>query len=310
VTASSQNLPGVPSPASPRPSARSLQMAVAVAHAAPVPLSSVQVTAGVIRAAMEGGSATAEEIAQAEQDAGVIFDPRRAQEIWDAGYQQAKDEASAELAQAAQDRDARDWFHARQRAVGQLCEGRPLDYCVEVSEVLAALDGRTPTSAPLTITWDGFVVGPSGDTPNENTLVPCTTARGGRAVLVLGDEKRLELGGFLLAVLHSAEGCTTPGCGMSADDLDASDPTVSGWVLVDVAGTEGGPRWWCNPLCAQAAMVAAGAELAAADQLAAVDPDEQVPYVLTPEVATGWEAGEEPEGVQADEHGDDGDGAL
>lgn len=305
MTASSQNLPGVPSPASSRPSARSLQTAVAVAHAAPAPLSSVQVAAGVIRAAMEGGSSTAEEIAQAEQDAGVIFDPQRAQEIWDAAYQQAKDETSAELTQATQDRDARDWFHTRQRAVGQLCEGRPLDYCVEVSEVLTALDGRTPTTAPLTITWDGFVRGPSGDTPNEDTILPCTTARGGPAALVLNDEKRLALGGLLLAVLHTVEGCTTPGCGMSADELEASDPTVSGWVLVDVAGTEGGPRWWCNALCAQAAMAAAGAELAADDQAADLDarygPGASDEYVL--------QQGEAMQAAFEDERGDDGDGA-
>lgn len=285
--ASSQNPTEAPAPTPPVTAVHPLQTSVAVAQAGPAPLSPVQVTAGVIRAAMKNGPGTAEDIAQAEQDAGIIFDPKRAQDIWDSAYEQAKAEFGAELAQGVQDREAKEWFHTRQRAVGQLCEGRPLDYCVEVSEVLTALDGRTPTTAPLTITWDGIVMGPSGDTPNENTLVPCTTARGGAAALVLDDEGRLALGGLLLATLHTAEGCPTHGCGTAAsNELDATNPFVQGWILLDVAGTEGGPRWWCSPLCAQAAMAAAGAELAAADQLAAVDPDEQVPYLLAADVPT------------------------
>ncbi|NUS29779.1 MAG: hypothetical protein HOV92_36950 [Streptomyces sp.] len=290
MTASSQIHPGA------QPSNPPYAAAAAAAQAAPVPPSVVQLATGVIRAAMSNGSSSAQEIAQAEEDAGILFDPERAQAIASAAYEQAKTEDRAELVQAEQDRQAMDWFHDRWRAVGQLCEGRHPDHMLEVGEVLAAVDGRTPTTAPLTITWDGLVMGPSGDTPNENTLVPCTTARGGRAVLVLDDERRLALGGLLLAVLHTAEGCTTPGCGMAAEDLDASDPGVSGWVLVDVAGTDTGARWWCNPLCAQAAMAAAGAELAAADQLAAIDPDEHVPFFVAEDIPAVQESDEAPGG--------------
>jgi hypothetical protein len=35
-----------------------------------------------------------------------------------------------------------------------------------------------------------------------------------------------------------------------------------------VAGTEDGPRWWCGPTCAQAAMTAAAAEIAAGSDAA------------------------------------------
>lgn len=249
-------------------------------------VTAVQASAALLDAELDrciesGDSVTGDRLAQIQEDAGVLFHPERAEDIAAAAREQVRAEAAAELAQAAQDRQARDWFHDRQRAVGQLCEGRPLDHCLSVGEVLAALDGRTPTAAPLTITWDGQVTGPPGDTPRENTLIPCTTARGGSAALVVDDEQRLTLGGLLLASLHTMEACTEPGCGMSAEDLDASDPKAWGWILVDVAGTEIGARWWCNLLCAQAAMAAGGAELAAADQLAASDPDAPVPFVDT-----------------------------
>ncbi|OSZ56281.1 hypothetical protein OQI_33850 [Streptomyces pharetrae CZA14] len=242
-------------------------------HAVPAPiplhsmqaqpeLASVQAAAAVIKAEMRADeSRTAEDLAQAEQNAGLLFDAAHVEAVRTAAYAQAQAENAAELTQAQADREAYEWFHARQRAVAQLCEGRHPQHMLAVAEVLAALDGQQPTGAPMALTWDRLVWGPSGDTPNENTLVPCTTARGGAAALVLDDEQRLQLGGLLLATLHSAERCTTPGCGMSADDLDASDPSVAGWICLEVAGAEGGARWWCTPLCANAALAAARAEL-------------------------------------------------
>lgn len=303
MTASSQTPPGPQPPElslvrPPLPDAeRAAFAAYGVAIPAPAgpavqnaPTPSVQMATGVIRAAMANGSATASEIAQAEHDAGILFDPERVQAIASASYAQARAEDQAELAIAEQDRETLLWLRDRWRAVGRLCEGRPDTDLVTVREVLTATDGAPPTGAPLALTWDGPVMGPSGDTPRENTLIPATTARGGRAALVLDDEQRLMLGGLLLAHLHTAGRCTTAGCGTGAADLDASDPELWGWVLVDVAGSEGGARWWCNPLCAQAAIAAAGAELAAADQLAADDPDAPIPFLDTSTVADDLDA--------------------
>jgi hypothetical protein len=64
--------------------------------------------------------------------------------------------------------------------------------------------------------------------------------------------------------------CTTPGCGTADTDLDLSDPTVWGWVLVHVYGSDEPRRWVCSPWCATAAITAQGAEIAAADVAASV----------------------------------------
>lgn len=242
----------------------------------------VRAAAGVIAAAIEQGHSTAYEIASAQNDAGILFDPTRAQAIADASRKQGLTEAGAELTQLRQDREAMWWFHRRMLAVAQLCVGRRDDHLLSVREVLTAVDGHQATGAPLTITWDGLVAGPSGDTEGENTLVPCTTSRGGSAVLVLDDEQRLKLGELLLATLHPAETCVTPGCGMTQEEVDACDPPVSDWILVRVAGASGPARWWCSVWCANSAITAGGAELAAADRTAAVDPDAQAPFTALP----------------------------
>jgi hypothetical protein len=61
----------------------------------------------------------------------------------------------------------------------------------------------------------------------------------------------------------------TPGCGVPADTVDASDPALWGWICVHVGGTDTPMRWVCSPPCAAAAITAGGAELAAQDQAAA-----------------------------------------
>jgi hypothetical protein len=60
------------------------------------------------------------------------------------------------------------------------------------------------------------------------------------------------------------EPCHTEGCGTTAD-LDASDPTMCGWVRVEVAGAAAEPVWVCSLLCAEQAIDRTGQELAAAD---------------------------------------------
>lgn len=247
---------------------------------------SVQAATGVITAAMEHGQGTAREIAQAEQDAGLLFDPQRAQDIADAAREQARAECAAELAQA---QEARTWFHDRWKALNELLAGRPDDDLMFVHEILAAADPARPAGAPLSVTWDGLVMGPSGDTDHENTLVPCTTAHGAQAFLVLRQDQRQNLASLLgLQVRDINAPCPTDGCG-TVDDYDASDPAMSGWARLEVAGIEDEARWYCSPGCVSAALARAGQELAAADELAAIDPDEQAPVLLVPEVATGWE---------------------
>lgn len=63
--------------------------------------------------------------------------------------------------------------------------------------------------------------------------------------------------------------CPTPGCGEPADRLLLTDYDVWGWILLHVHGSVEPRRWLCSPWCAEAAITAAGAELAAADQAAA-----------------------------------------
>ncbi|MFE9684120.1 hypothetical protein [Streptomyces sp. NPDC006285] len=186
--------------------------------------------------------------------------------------------ASPEKTRAQQVLETTEWFHDRCRAIAMLCDGRPLDHLLSVHEVLAALDGRRPTQMPLTMTWDGTITEPDGDGPGETTLIPCETSRGGRTVLALTPDQRLGLGAQLLATLHSAETCPTPGCGMTDAEIAKADPpALPGWVLVEVASLDGPPRWWCSPACVHAALTAAAAELAAADQTAATDPAAQDP---------------------------------
>ncbi|MFM9563285.1 MULTISPECIES: hypothetical protein [Streptomyces] len=217
--------------------------------------------------------------ADGQETAGQPID---AKAIADRAYQLGVDDTRAELARLGKDGGIVAWYHARRKAVALLCAGRPDDHLLTVREVLTAADGRQPTDAPLTIAWDGTVRGLVGDTPHEDTVVPCTTVRGGAAALVLDDEQRLKLGEMLLATVHTAATCSTPGCGMADEDLDPSDPMVPGSVLVQVAGTDGRASWWCSVWCANSAITAAGAELAAADQTAAVDPDAQAPLTALP----------------------------
>lgn len=241
---------------------------------------SVTAAAGIIDETMkQEGGATALDIAEAEYNAGLLFDPSHAEDIAQAAREQSAAALRAELDELREDNASLLHIKAQLDGIRQALVGRPDTDLMLVSEILAAADPRqtVTTSAPLALYWDGVVMGPSGDTDHENTLVPCTTAHGGPAALVLGDASRLALGGLLLAHPYTGKACPTPGCGTPADELDASDPHVWGWVLVDVAGTESPARWHCTPWCASAAITAGGAELAAADE-------DETPTATTPAV--------------------------
>lgn len=233
----------------------------------------VVATAGVIGAVMESDGASAREVAQAEEAAGLLFDPERADAIAAAAYQLGVDDTRAELARLGEDGEIFAWFHARRKAVALLCAGRPDGHLLTVREVLTAADGRTPTDAPLTLTWNGSADIPSPDDSSERrAVVHCTTAHGGRADLVVPDGERLALASLLDAEIRDVnEPCaTSQACG-TATDLDASDPMLFGWSRLEIAGIEGGPLWYCTPHCVSNALARAGAELAIDDDQAALD---------------------------------------
>jgi hypothetical protein len=194
------------------------------------------------------------------------YDAQTVENIIQAAGEQFRTEHTAELAQARQDCEARDWFHDRWKAAGQLCEGRHPGDVLQVGEVLTALDGRAPAMLPLTLTWDGVIDGPIGDGPGEATFVGCTTARGGRAVLALDDDQRQALASLLgLEVRDITAPCATPGCG-TEHDLDASD--LFGWSRLEVASLGDGPRWYCSDMCVFDALARAGHDLREADRQA------------------------------------------
>lgn len=341
MTTSSQTPPGALPPEMP-PAQRPIPLSEALAKATPAPtVSTVQAAVGVLRAAMDRGLFSPRDLAQAEEDAGLLFDPQRAEDIAKAAIDQARAEFEAKLDEL-RDEEAGAFFKLRYDRLAKLLLGHPDTDLMSVGEIIAAVDGRDPReSAPLVVEWGGLVMGPSGDADTENTLVPCTTKLGGPAALVLTASRRAELARLLLADPNGAplrltwdrsaeipaaadpvkrvtvnclspyggradlvvEGderlalaslldtevrdihapCATDGCG-TVDDYDASDPALFGWARVEVAGVEGGPRWYCTPQCVSNALARAGEELAVIDEMSATDPDEQVPYLPAEDV--------------------------
>jgi hypothetical protein len=249
--------------------------------------SPVQAATGVITAAMEHGASTPREIAQAEQDVGILFDPKRAKDIADAAREQARAEAAADLAQLREENESLAHFKAQLDGIRRLLAGRPDSDLMMVREVIAAADPKTVMGAPLALTWDGIVMGPSGDTEKENTLVPCTTSHGAPAALVLNDETRLKLGRLLgLQARDITVPCPAQGCGQD-HDWDPSNPFLVGWSRLEVAALGDGPRWYCSDMCVFDALARASHDLAADDQAAAVDPGQQAPSAPAPDTGTG-----------------------
>ncbi|NUP19845.1 MAG: hypothetical protein HOZ81_27955 [Streptomyces sp.] len=272
MTASSQNTPGAQPPESP------YAMAAAVAQAGPVALSPVRVASGVIRAAMANGSATAEDIAQAEADAGVIFDPQRAQDIWNAAYEQARAEGAAELAGLHQQLAAVAGSRRQVDAVMRLCEGRAGDDLLLVSAVaVAAESGSTALdSVPMVVRWTGEVSFPI----SGRSIVRCVSSYGQRADLVVEGADRVKLSSLVDAEIRDPhEPCPTDGCG-TVDDYDASAPALFGWSRLEVAALGDSPRWYCSDRCVFDALARARHDLTEADRQAEADPDEQVPYLV------------------------------
>lgn len=287
MTASSQNHPGAQPrnlPYDPAP----LQAAVAsYAAVLPVPagspapespeasdVSPVHAASGVIRAAMEHGSSTALEIAQAEQDAGLLFDPQRAEDIAAAAYEQAKAEDRAELAERGEALAIMTDFKHRLDRIMRLVEGRPGDDAMLVREILTAAHGTHGTlDIPLTLVWDRRVDVPEQGAADQRAIVECTTAHGGRAHLVLTRDERLALASLLDAeIVHDIHACCphSQACGTD-HDLDPADPDLIGWTRVQHGALDEPARWYCTPACVSRALARAGEQYAEADHRAELD---------------------------------------
>ncbi|MFE6025577.1 hypothetical protein [Streptomyces niveus] len=159
------------------------------------------------------------------------------------------------------------------QAVINMCAGRPDTHMMTVGELRAAVIAPPAASVPLPVTWSGGMVGGG---PRAQTLLPLTTSYGTPACLALPDEERARLAGLLAATLHPAETCRTPSCGATEAELDLyaddDDHHLFGWIAVRVSGAPGPIRWWCSQACANSAITAGGAELAAVDRADAAAP--------------------------------------
>ncbi|MFG2699567.1 hypothetical protein [Streptomyces sp. NPDC048386] len=238
----------------------------------------VRAAAGVLEAAMNRGAVTPQELAQAEADTGILFDPQRAEDIASAAAEQAHAEDRVEIVERGRQLARMAGAQRKVDAVGRLLEGRPGFHLLPVAEIAAAAEyGTVPHdgSFPMTLAWTGRASVPDAHTTRRQVVLECVSSYGGRADLVIEGDARAALGGLLdeeARDIHAA--CPNDGCG-SLDDYDASDPAMVGWARLEVAGIEDGPRWYCSPPCIATALARAGDDLAADDQAAAVDPDEQ-----------------------------------
>ncbi|MET9089653.1 hypothetical protein ABZX77_48685 [Streptomyces sp. NPDC004237] len=240
----------------------------------------VRAAAGVIEAAMANGADTPKELAQAEADAGLLFNPQRAEDIASAAAEQAHAEDKVELAERGRQLARMAGAQRRVDAVGRLLEGRPGFHLLSVAEIAAAAEyGTVPhdSSFPMTLTWTRRASVPDAHTTRNQVVVECVSSYGGRADLVVKGDDRTALGSLLDEEARGGRTpCPTDGCG-TVDDYDTSDPALMGWARLEVAGLDDEPRWYCSPQCIADALARAGDELAADDQAAALDPAEQAP---------------------------------
>ncbi|MGW1035047.1 hypothetical protein ACWD4Z_23025 [Streptomyces antibioticus] len=248
----------------------------------PAPL--VQTAAGVIAAAIEHGASTPAEIAQAEADAGIIYDPQRVEEIAAAAAEQAHAEDQAEIAERGRQLARMAGDHRKINAVARLLEARRADTFLPAVDVARAIEwGTTALDAfPMTLTWrpeDGVDIPGPGDT-GRRAIVPCRSSYGQLAHLVVEGDDRTKLATLVDAEFRDVcAPCPTDGCG-EAETPGASYPLPDGWARLEIAGVDGGLRAYCSPTCVGDAFARAADELSADDRAAAIDPDQQDPEYL------------------------------
>ncbi|MEU9654434.1 hypothetical protein AB0E00_36835 [Streptomyces sp. NPDC048110] len=230
--------------------------------------------AAVIDATMRDNNdaASGEQLAEAERQAGILFDAASVDAAVSAAREQARAEANAELAELREQLATMAGVYRQRQAVLRLCEGRKGDDLLLVSAVAVAVEcGKTALDdLPMTLTWDRSADVPADGDRVKRVTVHCESSYGGRADLVVEGDDRRALASMLDAELVRDIHDPCPhakDCG-TAEDLDASDPTLFGWVRLEVAGIDGGPRWYCSAGCIFKAVSRAGEELAGLDQAA------------------------------------------
>lgn len=285
MTASSQTPPEAQAPepphgdyplADPSPVFATFGLAVPAPAGSPAeaPVTTVEAAAAVLSAEMDEreGWSSAQQLAEAERQAGILFDAASVEAAVSAAREQAHAEDKAELAERGRQLALMAGVRRQLDAVLRVCEGRPGTDLLLTAVVAAAAEyGTTPyDTVPMTLTWTGSVTIPDAHSIRKQAIVHCTSSHGARADLVITGDARLKLASLLDAVTRDVNApCLTPGCG-AEEDLDPSDPALFGWARVEVAGVEGGPRWYCTPMCVSNALARAGDDLALADDQAAV----------------------------------------
>ncbi|MGW1324825.1 hypothetical protein ACWD64_20060 [Streptomyces antibioticus] len=244
----------------------------------------VRTAAGVIAAAIEHGASTPAEIAQAERDAGLLFDPEAAEAIASAAAEQAHAEDQAEIAERGRQLARMAGDHRKINAVARLLEARRASTFLPAVDVARAIEwGTTALDAfPMTLTWrpeDGVDIPGPGDT-GRRAIVPCRSSYGQLAHLVVEGDDRTKLATLVDAEFRDVcAPCPTDGCG-EAETPGASYPLPDGWARLEIAGVDGGLRAYCSPTCVGDAFARAADELSAEDRAAAIDPDQQDPEYL------------------------------
>ncbi|MFF6825016.1 hypothetical protein [Streptomyces longwoodensis] len=150
--------------------------------------SPVAAAEGVLSAAQRRGLTTPEELAKAEAEAGILFDPKVAQDIAEAAAAQAHAEDEAEIAERGRQLAEMAGTLRQRTAVVRLLEGRPGTDLLTVAEIAAAVEyGTTPyDDLPMTIRWTGVM---SVDKLGRLVL-RCESPYGGRADLVVDGPDR------------------------------------------------------------------------------------------------------------------------
>ncbi|MET7982556.1 hypothetical protein [Streptomyces sp. NPDC005281] len=262
MTASSQN-PGAMPP---------LSLTGTLVAAAPMSLETAAAAAVLDAVLKADGSATGEDLAQAERTAGILFDAASVEAAVSAAVEQTRAECRAETADLREQLAVMAGSRRQVAAVMRLCEGRRGDELLLVAAVAVAAEaGITATDGlPMTLTWNRHAGLPAeADTAKAVTL-QCTSVYGGRADLVVTGDDRPALANLLDGEARVVdEPCKQTLCG-TPEDLDASDPALFGWTRIEVAGVEGEPRWYCSAYCVTNALAEAAEELADADYLAAM----------------------------------------
>ncbi|MFE9923302.1 hypothetical protein ACFYQA_17455 [Streptomyces sp. NPDC005774] len=281
-------------------------------------VSTAAAAAAILDATMtEDSAATGEQLAAAEQRAGILFDGASIDAAVSAARDQARTECEAELAELRKQLATMAGVHRQREAVLRLCEGRRSDDLLLVSAVATAAEcGTTALDGfPMTLTWERGADIPEATDPVKRAIIKCTSSYGGRADLIVDGDDRMALASLLdteMVVDTNAPCPHSAQCG-TGEELDAAfDSELFGWARLEVVGIEGGPRWYCTPACVSNALARAGAELAVIDQMAddlvAVDQAEYPDAYYGPGASDEYalQVAEATEAAFDDERGDGG----